>query len=294
MKSLSFWICCFLFQISLLGNQIFAQSANAKKNKEIKDRISIATDFVKEPVGTGKKWTKIFEEEFNADLSQWDIWKGGAFNEELQHYQEENLLIEEGTLQIIARKEKVTGFLRPDIKLLQDFEFSSARIETKQTFGPSAANPELRIAARIKIARGYGMWSAFWAYGDLWPTKGEIDIMEARGEETSKYFTNYFYGNFPGQNLVNNPENSVEPGIDLSEEYHVYELIRGKEYLVYLLDGKEVDRKTGGAIPELFDKREKITLNLAVGGLFFPHMKKGNILPGIMYIDWVRAYVSHQ
>jgi hypothetical protein len=27
-----------------------------------------------------------------------------------------------------------------------------------------------------------------------WPTQGEIDILEARGQEDMKYQTNYFYG----------------------------------------------------------------------------------------------------
>lgn len=31
-------------------------------------------------------WTKIFNEDFSADLSQWNIWTGGAFNNELQYY----------------------------------------------------------------------------------------------------------------------------------------------------------------------------------------------------------------
>ena len=58
-------------------------------------------------------WTKTFEDNFDADLSKWNIWYGGAFNNELQMYQASNLSLSSGNLVIAAKHETVTGPTTP-------------------------------------------------------------------------------------------------------------------------------------------------------------------------------------
>ena len=58
---------------------------------------------------TSAGWTKIFEDDFTSDLSKWNIWTGGAFNEELEYYQASNLQVANGVLAIVAKRETVTG-----------------------------------------------------------------------------------------------------------------------------------------------------------------------------------------
>src|SRR5215467_10384095 len=62
---------------------------------------------------TAAGWTKIFEDDFTSDLSKWNIWTGGAFNNELQYYQQANLQVINGNLAITAKKETVTGATTP-------------------------------------------------------------------------------------------------------------------------------------------------------------------------------------
>src|SRR4051812_27002690 len=50
---------------------------------------------------TSAGWTKTFEDNFTTDLSKWNIWTGGAFNNELQYYQAANLQVANGELAII-------------------------------------------------------------------------------------------------------------------------------------------------------------------------------------------------
>src|SRR5215207_5944876 len=50
-------------------------------------------------------WTKAFDEPFSTNLSKWKVWEGGAFNNELQHYQASNLQVANGILSINARRE---------------------------------------------------------------------------------------------------------------------------------------------------------------------------------------------
>jgi beta-glucanase (GH16 family) len=239
-------------------------------------------------------WEKVFEENFDADLAKWNIWTGGAFNNELQHYQSANLELSNGALLIHAKKESVTGANNPYDQTQKNFEFTSGRIESKSNFSASSGTPKVRMIARIKLPAGYGLWPAFWSYGDPWPTQGEIDILEARGNELTKYHTNYFYGTASGQNLVTNAEGHITADDELNGCYHVYEMIWSKNSLTSILDGTIVEVKTsGGYIPQMFGKQQRITLNLAVGGLFFSNLDPSKIENGTLEVDWVKVFTSN-
>ncbi|HYG38555.1 MAG TPA: glycoside hydrolase family 16 protein [Cytophagales bacterium] len=239
-------------------------------------------------------WTKIFEDDFTSDLSKWNIWTGGAFNNELQHYQESNLQVENGMLLISAKKETVTGATNPYDATDKTFNFTSGRIECKTNVSASQDNPKVRMVARIKWPKGTGLWPAFWSYGDPWPTQGEIDILEAKGHEPSKYHTNYFYGTQDGANLVQNASKTITADADLTTCYHLYELVWEKDKLTSYLDGKVVEVKTsGGYVDDLFGKTQRIVLNLAVGGDFLGNLDSSQIQEGTMYVDYVKVYTSN-
>jgi beta-glucanase (GH16 family) len=237
-------------------------------------------------------YTKIFEDDFSTDLSKWNIWTGGAFNNELQYYQASNLQLVNGNLVITAKKETVTGPTTPYDATPKTFNYTSGRIETKTNYSASSANPKVRMVARIKLPSGYGMWSAFWSYGDPWPTQGEIDILEARGQEPFKYQTNYFYGRAANRNLVKNQVGFITSNVSLTECYHVYEVIWAQNSLTFLFDGNVIETKSGSYVPNLFGKTERITLNLAVGGNFFTNLNTSQIQTGAMYVDWVKVFTS--
>jgi beta-glucanase (GH16 family) len=236
-------------------------------------------------------WSKIFEENFDTDFSQWDIITGGGTainqNHELQYYHASNLKLINGALNIIVRKPAT---------LVQGFDYTSGRIESKRYFSPDANTPMIRIYARVKLPAGYGMWPAFWSYGNSWPTNGEIDIVEARGQDHRKYQTNYFYGHTAGTSDVT-PDAGIwfQSGVDLTSCYHVYYVEWTQTALKYYIDGVLVDTKTGGYISDLFTKSERITLNVAVGGDFFkyitPAFDPSLIRTGTMLVDWVKVFV---
>jgi beta-glucanase (GH16 family) len=238
-------------------------------------------------------WTKTFEDNFDADFSKWNIWYGGAFNNELQLYQASNLSLSSGNLVIAARQETVTGPATPFDPTPKMFNYTSGRIESKTNFSSSSSSPKVRMIARIKLPAGYGMWPAFWSYGDPWPTQGEIDVLEARGQEDFKYQTNYFYGKTVNRNLVRNAQGYVTTDVSLQTCYHVYELIWSQNALEFYFDGVLVKTNSGGYVPSLFGKTEKITLNLAVGGNFFSNFNPSLIQTGIMYVDWVKVFTSN-
>ena len=241
---------------------------------------------------TPSGWTEVFSENFDEpslNTGDWNIWTGGAFNNELQHYQSSNITLSNGYLNITAKKEKVTGKVDPWSNRNKTFNYTSGRIESKKLYSASPSTPKVRMMARIKLPSGYGMWPAFWSYGDPWPTQGEIDILEARGQEPNTYYTNYFYGTQVNNNLVTNSTSTINSASSLQTCFHVYEVIWDQNALTFYLDGEQVDQKTGGYVPNLFGKQEKIVLNLAVGGNFFSRLITRNIVTGTMQVDWVKV-----
>jgi beta-glucanase (GH16 family) len=238
----------------------------------------------------GSGWTKSFEDNFDTDLSKWNIWTSGSYNGELQYYQAPNLQLSNGNLAIVARKESATGATDPFNKTQKSFKYTSGRIESKTLFSADAATPKIRIIARIKLPKGYGMNAAFLSYGENLPTGGQIDLLTAYGQDPTRFTTNYYYGTKPLQNIVQGAFGYITTDADLTNCYHVYEVEWSKDALVYYLDGKTVERKTAGAhVPDLFGKKQTLSLYLAVNSDF---LTRAQIQTGTMYVDWVKVFTS--
>ncbi|MGB6152115.1 MAG: glycoside hydrolase family 16 protein [Pricia sp.] len=247
------------------------------------------------------EWNMVFEENFDdQSLTEWNVWESGAYNNEIQLYRREQLTVEDGILTITAKREAVTGDTNPFDVTPKDFEYVSGRLETTTQFGPSADEGEnaYRIMARIKLPSGNGIWPAFWTLGDDWPTNGEIDILEARGNEPMTFATNIFYGTEVGVPLTQNDENTIteyELAVDITADFHEYELIWRADSLEIFFDGqllKRYDANGDNYIAELFNKKHNVILNTAVGGLFFPPDADSAEFAdeASMQVDWVRIF----
>lgn len=241
-------------------------------------------------------WTLVFEEDFDQDLSQWNVWNSGAFNEEIQLYQPEQLSLEKGILKINIKREAVSGTTTISDPSIKDFEYVSGRIESKVQFGPSDKEGELeyRFMARIKLPAGHGMWPAFWTYGYQWPTRGEIDILEAWGGRPHEYISNLFFGTTQGININKDTDVLHKMGTDLTAEFHMYEMVWKADSIDIFFDEKLIHTYTANDsnnIKHFFGKKHKVVLNTAVGGTFFKDRDSGNYIDSsTMEIDWVRVY----
>lgn len=245
-------------------------------------------------------WTLVFEDQFDNGLTSWTIWEGGAFNEELQHYQEDNLIVEDGYLYIRGKRESVTGDTTPFDSTQKSFNFTSGRIESSASY--SAGNTEdatkLRFSARILLQEGDGLWPAFWSYGDPWPTQGEIDVLEFRGNNSSTYVTNFFFGTTANTPITDPVQTTFDVPVEgnITENWHVFEMIWSENTLEILLDNVVVHTFTEeewGVIDDIYTKSERLVLNMAIGGVFFngQDLVEANI-PDLSYttVDWVRVY----
>ncbi len=244
------------------------------------------------------EWELSFEEDFSGDLSLWNIWEGGAFNEEIQLYRENQLSISNGILTITAQRDNVNGATNPFDATPKSFEYVSARIESKELFGPTLVNGnrEIRMMASIKLPSGNGMWPAFWSYGDPWPTQGEIDILEARGSTPLEFQSNLFYGPTANINVNQGNEKVYDIGQNLTEEFHIYEMIWTANSIQILFDGQVQHTylaDSNNNISNMLNKQQMVVLNTAVGGLFFSNNNQDSANyadTATMEVDWVKVY----
>ena len=236
----------------------------------------------------------VWAEEFDGNTLNTDVWnieQGGSGwgNQEKQHYtaRPENLRVQNGCLEIEARKEEYQGN-----------SYTSARINTKNhkdfAYG--------KIEARIKFPKGGGTWPAFWMLGyGSWPTCGEIDIVEHVGN--NPYMASHAVHTRQKNGTKGNNWSSRQNMENMEEEWHVF----GVEWLETYLLGCDalrfyVDDQVGGTVyasaastfedwPFTAERPEFIILNMAIGGVMGGSINDAAFAsPVIMYVDWIHVY----
>lgn len=244
-------------------------------------------------------WTQVWADNFDGTLANWTVWNGGAYNNEKQLYQRNNITLDGGHLFIKSKRENASGPTTNVDATPKNFTFTSGRLESIPVFGPSTQpTGKVRIAARVKLPGGDGLWPAFWTYNDPWPTKGEIDILEFRGNNRFTSVSNIFYGTQPGIPLTNSNTltfNYQSP-TDLTTGWRVYELIWSATAMEIYLDGTLIntfDASDSEYVDDFFSHDHRIILNLAIGGDFFNglNLVDSNIPNEAYYIvDWVKVF----
>ncbi|CAB3363618.1 Hypothetical predicted protein [Cloeon dipterum] len=281
------------------------------------------------------KGALIFEDNFDfLDLSKWshEVTLAGGGNWEFQVYWADpansftsngNLNIHPGKLADIYGNDFLySGTLDLGPSCTQDWNFgcvrtgnsenilnpaTSARLHTVNTFGFTYGTVEVRA----RIPAGDWIWPAIWmmprysVYGG-WPTSGEIDIMESRGNRELGSFggagvnigveqvssTMHWGPDFAHNRyyLTHWERNSV-PGFN--NDFHLYQVEWTPDYIKFSVDNVEQGTVTppAGGFYELggfanegianpwgsskiapFDQEFYLILNVAVGGTngFFP------------------------
>jgi beta-glucanase (GH16 family) len=252
-----------------------------------------------------KKWDfDIGNGFFNYDANQWIH---GWGNNELQYYtrEPENAFIKDGMLHIRAVKESLHGC-----------GYTSARMKTRKRDGSALFNQTYgRFEFRAKLPTGKGVWPALWMlpqdekYGG-WAASGEIDVMEARGQEPNKVLgTIHFGGKWPTNTHLGD-EYLFPAGTSIAD-FHVYAVEWEPGEIRWSVDGKVFEtrsfwwstNRTEGAKglapkkeadlnpwPAPFDRPFYLVMNVAVGGQFLGNPDKTTVFPAEMVVDHVRVY----
>ena len=233
-------------------------------------------------VTVGLKQSLIWAEEFDTPgtpgAAKWgyDTGDGGWGNNELEYYtsRPDNVIVSNGTLKIIAKKENYGSSA-----------YTSGRILTKDKFSFKYG----KIEVRAKIPGDKGSWPAIWMLGSNiqtapWPACGEIDIMEQVGNQATKIFGTIHYPGHSGGSGVGG--NTIVP--TANTEFHRYALVWNASTLSFLVDDVSFF-STANTSSMPFNQNFFIILNLAMGGNF-----GGTVDPAFsatqMEVDYVRVY----
>ncbi|OLB67837.1 MAG: hypothetical protein AUG85_09000 [Gemmatimonadetes bacterium 13_1_20CM_4_66_11] len=153
-----------------------------------------------------------------------------------------------------------------------------------------------RIEARIKLARGQGLWPAFWMLGKNigtvgWPTCGELDIMENHGSDTTSMSSAVHGPGYSG----NTPFVHVQhfsPGS--TTDFHIYAVEWDSLGISFFVDsvlhyfvGRSAVQQYGNWV---YNQQFFVILNLAVGGNFDHDPQSDAIFPATMQVDYVRVF----
>ena len=154
------------------------------------------------------------------------------------------------------------------------------------------------IAARMQVPAGTGLWPAFWMLGDDinavgWPRSGEIDIMEALGQDPSVVRAT-IHGPAGASGYAHG--HSFDTGRALTAGFHTYEISWSPNSITWLLDGVPYWSITSSALAPgqawVFDQPFHFVLNLAVGGDYPGPPNALTPFPATLLVDWVRMYGS--
>lgn len=231
----------------------------------------------------------IWADEFNGaaiDGANWtyDLGASGWGNNELQNYtnRTENARIENGSLVIEARNDNFGGSA-----------YSSARMKTqgRRTFGVNTW-----VEARLKVPEGQGIWPAFWMLGSSistvgWPSCGEIDIMELRGQNPYENIGTMHWANADGSHASYG--NNITSPVSFAAGYHTFAISRTPTAIKWYLDGVQYhEANIAGGINSTseFQGQFFVILNVAVGGNFVGPPNASTTFPQRLTVDYVRVW----
>lgn len=269
------------------------------------------------------EWKLVWSDEFNAaeiDRTKWQFelgngfysydanqWISGWGNNELQYYTNDraNAFIKDGHLHIRALKESLHGC-----------GYTSARLKTRDKDGTALfAQKYGKFEFRAKLPTGQGVWPALWMlplkdqYGP-WASSGEIDILEARGQEPHKILGTLHYGSRWPHNTETSRDFTL-PNNGTIADFHTYAVEWEPGEIRWTVDEKEFAKQsfwwstslTDGdkgvkpkseaelnAWPAPFDQPFYLVMNVAVGGNFLGNPNKSTVFPAEMLVDYVRVY----
>jgi beta-glucanase (GH16 family) len=247
------------------------------------------TSCIKPP--TAASYKLVWKDEFDGptgqqpEASRWKYDVGTDWGNAQLEYdtaRPENVSLDgQGHLAITARKEVYLGQ-----------QYTSGRINTSGLFAQDGG----RFEARMRLPAGRGMWPAFWLLGANissvpWPGCGELDIMEARGQEPAAVVGSMHGPGYSGGAALT--KKYVQPA-NLSEDFHVYAVEWSSKVVTWSIDGYVYETIAKDNLPTgttwVFDHPFFIILNLAVGGNFVGPPDGTTAFPQNLLVDYVRVY----
>lgn len=267
-------ILCLLAMLILAYITVKNKETNLKGNHtSIKQGISVTPSPI---IIIENGWELIWADDFNStglNVNNWSFEDWAATkNNELQYYSPNNVTVNDGRLQIIAKHENYRGR-----------NYTSGAIHTKDKFYFLYGKVEMKA----KLPAGQGIFPAFW----MMPNKEntwlpEIDIVEMLGQNPTEVWMVYHR---LGSNNALVSTSLKYTGENYTTNFHTFGIEWTPTAITWLLDGKEVF-KTTEHIPH---EPMYLYVNTAIGGNWPGNPNNTTPFPNYFEVDYIKVYKKY-
>jgi beta-glucanase (GH16 family) len=236
-------------------------------------------------------WTQVWSDEFDGatlDATKWTAeFTTTPHNQERQAYLPEQVTVSGGNM-VITSTNVPYG----------DKDYRSGRAHSKY------AQRHGRWEVRADLPTSQGLWPAIWLLPDVtpypWPTQGEIDIMENRGQQPNLTSSAFHYRNAQGNHQYKWGEQTTArfgTPVNFHEGFHDFAVEWDASKLRFFIDDVHYltifDADVGGFLGNQTAPMQ-MTLNTAVGGQFLggedQQPNASTVFPQQFLIDYVRTF----
>jgi len=231
-------------------------------------------------------------DEFNGTSLDTSLWTASntnrTTNNSLQDYLPRQVSVSGGNLRILSENIPSRGL-----------PYRSGLIES------TVLQKEGRWDIRAKLPTSTGMWPAIWLLSDVatapWPSEGEIDIMENRGNQPNLTSSAFHYGeNGAGvfrHEFVYSEQTSVHNSIrqNYHNSFHTYSVEWDPDQLRFYVDDVHYYTVRDQNVENFLSNNAgpmRLTINTAVGGLFLQNPNASTVWPQVFEVDYVHAYTK--
>ncbi|MGE5375387.1 MAG: choice-of-anchor Q domain-containing protein, partial [Bacteroidota bacterium] len=272
-----------------------------KSNKDV--TVKLANNPAR--VGTPSDWQLVWSDEFNSKAvtapnpNVWgqEVGDGtvngipGWGNSELEFYTGGTANVAtDGKGSLVITTKQADGSL---MCYYGPCQYTSARLLSNKRFEAAYG----RVEARIKVAKGAGLWPAFWMLGTNldqvgWPQGGEIDIMENVGRLPNTVFGT-LHG--PGYSGGQSYGDTTDLGQPVGDDYHVFAVEWQPDTITWTVDSQPYFTASSSdpflvGKEWVFNHPFYLLMNVAVGGNFGGAVGPDTSFPQTTSIDYVRLY----
>ena len=220
------------------------------------------------------------------DPNKWEaIFSTSPTNNSLHAYLPNNVFVGGGQLTLLSTDQPFGQF---------DFRSGQIFSTTRHRFG--------RFEVRGRLPTSRGMWPAIWLLPDEaqfpWPSQGEIDIMENRGNQPHLTSSAFNYGtNPPFQHffVFGEQETYIDDNlVNFHDSFHTYAAEWDPEQIRFYVDGVHHytvrDEAVGRFLTETQTAPMNLIINTAIGGTFLPDPDETTEWPQFFNVDYVYVY----
>lgn len=236
--------------------------------------------------GTAPGWNLVFEDDFSTlNLANWNRANTNqTTNNSLQDYLPQQVTAAGGNLVITSENIPSRGL-----------PYRSGLVSSTQAWHRG------RFEVRADLPTSTGMWPAIWLLPNTgtwpWPSQGEIDIMENRGDQPNLTSSAFHYGTNPPfqHNFHFDEQQTARYGqlVDYHSGMHTYAVEWEAEQLRFYVDDvlhyTMYDSDVSGFLSNQTAPMNLI-INTAVGGHFLENPNGSTQWPQQLLVDSVRVY----